>query len=204
MKNSLLVLWRDLRLVGRPLAGRPAWTSAAVGCLAIATGASTAAFTIVNGVLLRPLPFDEPGRLVVVALQSPQADGPRPFSLAEYRALAERSSLDVALLARTFHAVSLAADDGARVVQAEAVRGNYFQVLRLRPFLGTFFDAGRDRAGSEPAAVLSHRLWRERFLGDRAIVGRVVRVNAQPVVVVGVAPEGFVGVMQRVAVEPRA
>jgi predicted permease len=201
MESALSVLWGDLRLAGRRLAGQPAWTAAAVVCLAIATGASTAAFTIVNGLLLRPLPFDESERLVVVALRAPETGGPRPFSLMEYRALAARSSPDVELLARTFHPVSLAADDGAQMVQAEAVSGNYFQVLRLRPLLGAFFTAGSDRPGAEPTAVLSYRLWRGRFSGDPSIVGRTVRVNGQPVVVSGIAPEGFVGAMQLVAAD---
>lgn len=83
MRRLIEVLWRDVRFTGRMLAARPGWTAAAVICLAIATGANTAAFTIVNGLLLRPLPFEQPDALVMVALREPTQTGARPFSLRE-------------------------------------------------------------------------------------------------------------------------
>ena len=177
---------------------------AAILCLAIATGANTAAFTIVNGLLLRPLPFDEPDRLVMVALREPKRGSTRPFALREYRALAEPSGATSLLLARTFFPLSLAAaasDDVARMAQAELVSGNYFETLRVAPFLGRFFDEGTDREGSQPLAVLSHRLWQRRFAANPAIVGQTVRVNGRPAIVAGVAPPGFVGAMQLVAAD---
>lgn len=76
---------RDLRSAVRVLAARPGWTVAAVLCLAIATGANTAAFALVNGLLLRPLPFDEPQQLVMVAFREPRQTSPRPFALREDR-----------------------------------------------------------------------------------------------------------------------
>jgi predicted permease len=194
-------LTRDLRLACRMLAARPAWTAAAVLCLAIASGASTAAFALVNGLLLRPLPFDNPNELVMVALREPSSSGPRPFSLVEYRDLATRSGGASALLARTYFPLSLSAEDGARMAQAELVSGNYFETLRLRPFRGRFFDASDDRDGAPVPAVLSHRLWQLRFGSSDAAIGQTVRVNGRPVTIAAVAPPGFTGAMQLVTAD---
>ena len=144
MLDSLL---RDVRFTGRLLAARPGWTAAAVLCLAIATGANTAAFTVVNGLLLRPLPFEQPEQLVMVALRERSHAGPRPFALREYRALSNESAHVGMLLARTFFPLSLSAEDGAQMAQAELVSGNYFETLRVKPFAGRFFDSRADRAG---------------------------------------------------------
>ena len=118
-------LARDVRFALRLLAARPGWTLASVLCLAIATAANTSAFSIVNALILRPLPFEEPDRLVMVALQDADRGGPRPFSLAEYRELAPRAQGFVALFARTFLPVGLSLGDAAQMAEAEFVSGNY-------------------------------------------------------------------------------
>ena len=195
MINRLDSLLR-VRFTCRLLAARPGWTAAAILCLAIATGANTAAFTVVNGILLRPLPFEQPEELVMVALRERSHAGPRPFALREYRALANEAAAVGMLLARTFFPLSLSAEDGAQMAQAELVSGNYFETLRVKPFAGRFFDSGADRAGGELQAVLSHALWRRRFGADLTVVGQSMRVNGRPMVVAGIAPPGFVGAMQ--------
>lgn len=182
-------------------ASRPGWTTAAILCLAIATGANTAAFTLVNGFLLRPLPFDEPHQLVMVALREPKQSSVRPFALREYRDLARRANSTVMLLARTYFPLSLASETDARVTQTELVSGNYFETLRVRPFLGRFFDERADRDGAMPLAVLSHRLWERRFDRSPAVIGQTVRINGRPAVIAGVAPPGFVGAMQLIAAD---
>jgi predicted permease len=216
LPDSLL---RDLRATMRMLAARPGWTAAAILCLGIATGANTAAFTLVNGLLLRPLPFDDPKQLVMVALRDARQTSTRPFTLREYRELARRSGATGTsagigtttgadagtdtgmLLARTFFPLSLAAEDGARMAQAELVSGTYFETLRVKPFLGRLFDASADRDGSPPLAVLSHRLWQLRFGANASAIGQTIRVNGRPAVIAGVAPPGFVGAMQLVAAD---
>jgi hypothetical protein len=177
MLDSLL---RDVRFTGRLLAARPGWTAAAILCLAIATGANTAAFTVVNGLLLRPLPFEQPEQLVMVALRERSQSGPRPFALREYRALSTESARVGMLLARTFFPLSLSAKDGSQMAQAELVSGNYFEILRVKPFAGRFFDSSADRANGERQAVLSHALWRRRFGADLTVVGQSMRVNGRP------------------------
>ena len=201
MINMLDSLLRDVRFTCRLLAARPGWTAAAILCLAIATGANTAAFTVVNGILLRPLPFEQPEQLVMVALRERSHAGPRPFALGEYRALASESAAVGMLLARTFFPLSLSAEDGAQMAQVELVSGNYFETLRVKPFAGRFFDPSADRANAELQAVLSHALWRRRFGADPTVVGRSMRVNGRPMVVAGIAPPGFVGATQLIAAD---
>jgi putative ABC transport system permease protein len=201
MINKLDSLLRDVRFTGRLLAARPGWTAAAVLCLAIATGANTAAFTVVNGLLLRPLPFEQPEQLVMVALRERSHAGPRPFALREYRALSNESGDVGMLLARTFFPLSLSAEDGAQMAQTELVSGNCFETLRVKPFAGRFFDSSADRKSGQLQAVLSHALWRRRFGADLTVVGQSMRVNGRPMVVAGIAPPGFVGAMQLIAAD---
>jgi predicted permease len=190
---------RDLRGAIRTLSARPGWTAAAILCLAIATGANTAAFTLVNGLLLRPLPFDEPDRLVMVAIRERSAT--RPFSLQEFRDVSAGAAPTIQLLARSYFPSSLVAEDGARMAQVELVNASYFDTLRVRPFLGRFFSDSDDREHQPPVAVLSHRLWQLRFGGRPDAVGETVRINGRPVVVAGVAPPQFVGAMQLIAAD---
>jgi putative ABC transport system permease protein len=190
---------RDLRGAIRTLSARPGWTAAAILCLAIATGANTAAFTLVNGLLLRPLPFDEPDRLVMVAIRERSAT--RPFSLQEFQAVSAGAAPTIQLLARTYFPSSVAAADGARMAQVELVSASYFETLRVRPFLGRFFNESDDREQQAPVAILSHRLWQLRFGGRDTAVGETIRINGRPVVIAGVAPPGFVGAMQLIAAD---
>lgn len=201
MIDILDSLLRDLRSTVRLLGARPGWTVAAIVCLAIATGANTAAFSLINGLLLRPLPFDEPERLAMVALREPLKARTRPFSLNEYRELASGSDQVGMLLARTFFPLSLSAADGAQMAQAELVSGNYFEILRVKPLAGRFFDASGDRPGGALQGVLSHALWRRRFGADPSVIGRSMRVNGRPMVIAGIAPPGFVGAMQLIAAD---
>jgi predicted permease len=194
-------LARDVRFALRLLAARPGWTLASVLCLAIATAANTSAFSIVNALILRPLPFEEPDRLVMVALQDADRGGPRPFSLAEYRELAPRAQGFVALVARTFLPVGLSLGDAAQMVEAEFVSGNYFDALKVMPAAGRFFRPEVDRPDAPAEAVISHSLWLRRFGGDPSSVGRIARVNGRPVAIVGVAPIGFVGATRLVAAD---
>jgi predicted permease len=182
----------DLRYAYRGLLARPTWTLAALACLAIGTGANTASLTVINEVLLRPLPFAEPDRIATVVLREPSPPRLRPFSLDEYLAVAPNATLFSELSARTFLPVSVAADDPPRMVQSELVSANYFAMLRVTPLIGRFFDATSD----VPQAVLSEQLWRVRFNRDASILGRRIRINGRDAVVTGVAPARFIGATQ--------
>lgn len=136
----------------------------------------------------------------MVALRDPARGTPRPFSLSEYRDSAARTGGSVALTARTFLPLSLVADDGARMVEAEFVSANYFTALRVAPHAGVF-PALEGETADRAAVVISHAIWQRRFGGDPAIVGRLVRINARPFVVSAVTPRGFVGATRLIAAD---
>jgi len=182
----------DIRYACRNLLARPLWTLSALACLAIGTGANTASLSVINAILLRPLPFPEPARIATVVLRETNPPRFRPFSLAEYREIAPRATLFSALSARTFLPVSVAADGPARMVQSELVSENYFAMLGVSPLIGRFFEPGSD----PPQTVLSERLWKQRFGGDPSVLGRRIRINGRTAIVSGVTPAGFIGATQ--------
>ncbi len=194
-------LFRDLRYACLSLARQPSWTLAAVVCLAIGVGPNTAAFSIVNGLVLRPLPFQDADQLVMVAIQEPQGMNTRPFSWTEYLEIAPDLATLAEVAVRTFAPVALASDSESGMVEAELSSANYFELLRLRPIAGRFFRADADRPGGTPEAVISHALWQRRFNGDPSIVGRPMRVNGVPITICGIAPAGFVGVTRIIAAD---
>jgi predicted permease len=155
-------------------------------------GANTASLSVINALLLRPLPFPEPDRIVIAVLREPSPPRLRPFSLDEYRAIAPNATLFSELSARTFLPVSVTAGDPARMVQSELVSANYFAMLRVSPLIGHFFDLTSDI----PQAVVSEQLWRLRFGRDPSILGRRIRINGREAVITGVTPNGFSGATQ--------
>jgi macrolide transport system ATP-binding/permease protein len=196
-------LLRDLRFGLRQLAAAPAFTAAAVASLALGIGVNTAVFSLVNGFFLRALPAAEPERLVAVFTTDPQTEGMLPTSWLNYldleRALAggaagEGGVLDAAAAVRP---VSVSLSDGgaaAEQLAADLVTGGFWRLAGVAPAQGRFFGPETDAApGGHPVAVLSHGLWRRRFGGDPAVVGRTVQVNRRPYTVAAVAPEGFRG-----------
>jgi len=195
------MILRDLRYGCRSLIRQPGWSIAAVICLAVGIGPNTAAFSVVNGVLLRPLPFPDSHQLVMVAIQEPDRAGTRPFAWSEYRDVVADIGPVAELAVRTFAPVALATDRESRMVEAELASANYFQLLRLTPVAGRFLRPDADRPGAPREAVISHGLWLRRFNADPAVVGRVVRVNSEPVAICGVAPPGFVGVTSIIAAD---
>jgi predicted permease len=187
---------RDLRLAARSWRRSPALAAAAVVTLALGLGANTALFSLVDAVLLRPLPgIAEPGRLVNVHRSVQTASTPLGFSHPDYRDLRERARALSGLAAFNGRGVSFGDGPGpAEMVGLQLVSGNFFEVLGVRPLRGRMLGPADDAApGVAPVAVVSHALWQRRLGGDEDVVGRTVRLNGFPFTVVGVAPEGFQG-----------
>jgi putative ABC transport system permease protein len=183
-------LRQDIAYSLRRLRQAPAFTLVAVATLALGIGANGAIFSVVNAVLLRPLPFEEADRLVRVSMtwkgRSTSVYSPQNF-------------LDVEAAAHSFE--SLAAYDEAGVtltgrgrparLRGATVSVRFFDLLRVRPAQGRAFEAGESEPGHTRVAVLGHRLWRERFGGAPDIVGQTIQLNREPHTVIGVAPAGF-------------
>ncbi|MDQ6831603.1 MAG: ABC transporter permease, partial [Gemmatimonadota bacterium] len=184
---------QDVRFALRQLRKTPGFTIAAVLTLAVGIGGNTAVFSAVNGVLLRPLPYPDPDRLVTIAHSTKGGQLPKslPSSSATnvVYAWATRSFEAIALY--EFGKVNLTGGDVPERVGVVRATSNLFAVLRASPVLGRPFSKEEDQPGASPVAVISHGLWMSRFAGDRAIVGKSFIVDGVACVVVGVMPDGF-------------
>jgi putative ABC transport system permease protein len=183
----------DLRFALRSLLRSPSFTLAAVIALGLGTGAAAGVFSLLEGVVLRPLPYRQPDRLVMLwdrngekALEHQQLS---PVNFLDYRALGGTFE-DAAAWWRPEINLTDETGEAIRVSSVETSE-NLFAVLGVRPVLGRTFVVDSTLHGAEPEAVISHRLWQSRFGGDPSIVGRLVRLNGFGYTVVGVMPPGF-------------
>ena len=187
-------LIQDFRYAGRLLIRQPGFSLFVILTLAIGIGANTAVFSVVNGVLLKPLPFPDSDRLVsVIGRFDPESGFNFPeFPLSppefvDYRT-ESRALQDVAAYAR--RSITVGGGEPERVVSA-AASANLFSVLRVQPIAGRAFLASDDMPDAPPTAVLSYGYWQSRFAGDRTVLGRDVTMNGVPTTVIGIMPEGF-------------
>jgi predicted permease len=182
---------QDLRYALRTLFKSPGFTVAAVATLALGIGANTAIFSVVDAVMLRPLPgVREPGRLLWI---TNRLEGrARPLSYPDFVDQRERSGAFAGLLAFDRRAVHVAAGGQAERVEAEIVSGEFFSVLGVGAFRGRTLLPEDDRQ-ARPVAVLSHAYWQRKYQANAGAVGAALTINGQPHTVVGVAPPGFIG-----------
>jgi len=176
----------DLKYGLRVLARRPGFTLVAALTLALGIGATTAIFSVVNAVLLRPLPFADPDRLVV-ALH----DGANPVSPADFADWRDQSQVLSDLTAVEIWGPYLAGPDRREQMGAVRATAGLFDMLGTAPLLGRTFQAGEDRPGAAPVVVLSHGLWQRRFGGDTGIVGQRLALDGVSYEVIGVMPPEF-------------
>lgn len=183
-------LLRDVRYAVRQLLHAPGFTVAAVVTLALGIGATTAIFSVVNGVLLRPLPYPDSGALVRVNEVLPRLGlfSVAPANFLDWR---QQNTVFETTGAYTPDSVTMTFADGPERESGEAVSWDVFRTLRVTPAFGTTFTAEEDRPGAAVVILLSHSLWRDRFGADPAVVGRVIEVNGAPATVVGIMPADF-------------
>lgn len=183
-------LRQDLAYGLRTLIKNPAFTIVAVLALALGTGANTAIFSMVNGVLLKPLPYQEPDRLVMVWTNNTKGNRPQDVmsvpDLLDYR---ENSTVEIASL--TFDDFNLTMGDQPERVPGTMVSANFFSLLGVQPRLGRTFLPHEDQAGADRVVVISDGLWKRSFGGDPAIVNQSIQINGASFTVVGVAPPEF-------------
>jgi predicted permease len=186
-------LWQDLRYAGRQLLRSPGFTVAAVFTLALGLGGTTTIFSLINALLLRPLPVYEPERLIEITTVGENGSEFNTFSYPDYTDLREGTNVLSGLAAYGLRKFGLGVGEQAAVTVGATVSGNYFQVLGIRPSRGRFFTPEDDAPGAAPVAVLGWEAWQRRFGADPSVVGSVIRLNGKPVTVVGIAPRGFNG-----------
>jgi putative ABC transport system permease protein len=195
-------MFSDLRFGARMLARRPATTVAAILALALGIGANTTVFSVVHGVLLRQLPYDDPDRVVMVWQDLRKRGGPSdewatPGHYIDWRA---ETSVFESLAVGLGNAAILTDGGDVEQVQAGVVSSSYFEVLGVRPAIGRVFTAAEEDPNAPRTVVLSDALWKRRFGAARDVVGRTVRINDTAHEIIGVMPPGF----QPPIVAPRA
>jgi predicted permease len=194
---------QDLRYARRQMRRSPGFSAVLIATLALGIGGTTAVFSLVQSVLLAPLPYEQPDRLVRIFQQAPGNPATRGIvSAAHFKALREEASSFESVAA-----IYLYSEQGRTLVtagQADRLRvlpvtSGYFEVFRMHPVVGRTFDRS-DETGTR-RVVLSHRLWRTRFESDPSIVGGTISLDAEPYEVAGVAPEDFRDVLAGESVE---
>ncbi len=186
-------LLRDVRYGVRSLLKRPGFTAIALIALALGIGANTAIFSLVNAVLLRPLPFTEPDRLVWMwgnIRNGGNRASVSPLDFLDFRKLNTTFEEFAASIAVPVP-LNLTGNGEPERLTAAAVTGNYFQALGVQPAFGRTFQLENEKPGSEQVAVLSYGLWQKRFSGDPGIVNKTIKLDGKSCEVLGVMPQDF-------------
>jgi putative ABC transport system permease protein len=182
---------QDVRFGWRTLRRSPGFAIGAICTLALGIGANTAIFSVINGVILRPLPYREPSRLVSVAEQLRKTGQGFSFSYLDF--------LDCQRATQSFESMAAIRGLGANVtspgepkyVKGALVSAGFLSVLGVKLYLGREFHADEDRPGAAPVAIISYALWRERFAGNPRAIGATLVAGGKGYAVVGVLPARF-------------
>lgn len=186
------MLSQDLRYAARTLRFNPGFTFVATTCLALAIGVNTMIFSVVDGVLVQPLPFADPDRLVELNESHPPSGVRRAaLSYANLRDWRERSRSFTSIPAVLIRSMAVADRGEPERYDGAAISWNLFSTLGVAPALGRDFVAADDRLGAGPVALLSDEIWRVRYKADRNIIGHSMLINGRPHTVVGVMPPDF-------------
>ena len=185
-------LLKDLRYGWRMMRGNKGFTSIAIISLALGIGANSAIFSLVNAVLLRPLPFAEPDRLAMVWEDATFAGFPRNTPApANYVDWKTRNQVFEDMAAITVASFNLTGDGEPQKVEAHSVTANLFQLLGAKPVLGRTFLPEEEGAAAGKVVILSHNVWQARFGGERGIIGADILLSGDKYTVIGVMPAGF-------------
>jgi putative ABC transport system permease protein len=179
---------RDIRFAFRVLLKNPAFTALAIVTLALGIGANTAIFTVANSVLLRPLPYKDPGQLVRI---STDRDGTGYLSLPYYTLLSSANHSLSGLTAYQRDVVNLIGRDGAEEIQVERVTGNFFDVLGVKPVAGRTFTLDEDQPGSKQVVLIGEELAQRLFGENQNAIGRSLSLDAKDYTIIGVVPARF-------------
>ena len=189
-----MALWNDIRYACRTLARERGFATMAVLSLAVGIGANTAIFSVVNGVLLRPLPYRDPQRLVTIEEVVPKLVHlypSLPVNLSHYYEWRKRATTLASIALGDTEAPNLTGAGEPELLKGERVSANIFRVLGVTPQLGRGFLDEEEPEGHNNVVILADSLWRRRFGADPSIIGRKITLDGRPVIVVGVLPRGF-------------
>ena len=185
---SMRSVFADLRYAFRVMFRTPSLAVAVVSVLALGIGATTAIFSIVNAVLLRPLPFEEPDRLVRIFVRPGPGGGPLELAPGKFYDWQRDAQSFEGMAMYRVRDVALAGTGTARTVRSTAVSAGFFEIVRARPALGRVFRQDEDTPAGKYGVVLSDRFWRTEFGGNPDVIGRTVKLNDEAYTIVGVMP----------------
>ena len=187
----LETLLQDIRYGIRVLVRSPGFTTVAVITLAFGIGANTAVFSIVYGVVFRPLPYPQPHRIVELTESSPRASGEKDVTYEELQFLASHSSPFEFLTGYTIQGHNLGVGDKTERVKGQPVATDYFHVLGIRPLLGRDFLPEDNTGDGAHVAILSYGVWQRHMAGDPGTIGRTIKLDGEPYTVIGVMQPGL-------------
>lgn len=191
-EGTMSALIEDVRYAVRRLVRTPVFSFGALAIMTIAIGANTAVFAAVNRMLFSPLPYVEPDRVVNIYQDSDDGE-PSSNSYPAYLDMSERSDVFASVAATSPDNAALETDGVREAVAIEFTTSSFLSVIRRRPLRGRWFDASMDQVGAGNFAVVSNRTWQTRYGADPSLIGSTIRLNGQPVTVIGVGPEDFNG-----------
>ncbi|HZS44599.1 MAG TPA: ABC transporter permease [Blastocatellia bacterium] len=185
-------LLQDLRFGARMLLRNPAFTAVAVIALALGIGANSAIFTVVNTVLLRPLPFPEPERIVQLWTSAPQLGLPQTeLSFQRLTAITEQNQTLEKIGAYTPDTANLTGVSDPLQLKTMRISSGLLDVLKVKPALGRNFTPDEDKRGGNPAVILSHPFWESQFGSDPGVIGKAISLDGTSTTIIGVMPAGF-------------
>lgn len=193
MKN----LWQDLRYGLRTIARQPGFAAVVILTLALGIGANTAIFSVVYGILLRPLPYPEPDRITQISVSYNGRLDYSGFNAREFDFWKAHSEPFAYVAATTGVGFNLSSGSQPLRVRALRVSKDYFRVMGVQPMLGRGFTKDEDSISGPDVAILSYGLWKAQFGGDASILGKTISLDSRPFTVVGVMPSGFQNISLR-------
>jgi predicted permease len=185
---------QDLRFAVRTLRKSPGFATAAALTLALGIGANTAIFSLIDAVLLRTLPVRDPDHLVILRAVAAGQDDEDGFSVSAFEQIRDHGRSLSGAFAFDGTRLSASVDGRPDILWGQCVSGNFFELLGVKPTRGRAFTIQEDQPASAPAAVISYAYWKRRFALDPGAVGKTITLKGVPFTLIGVAPEGFVGI----------
>lgn len=186
--------WQDLRYAARALRNSPGFTVIAIVTLGLGMAVNTTVFSVINGMLLRPLPVPHAEQITVLAMKQAGAPELQRFSYPDFQDIRKQADAFSDVFAYRNTLVALLVDNKGDHCVLSRVTGNYFTALGIQPEIGRLILPSESQApGADPIIVLGYSYWQKRFGGDRTVIGKHVEINGHDATIVGVAPKGFHG-----------
>jgi predicted permease len=186
--------WQDMKYAIRSLRNSPSFAIIAVVTLGLGMAVNTTVFSIVNGLLLRPLPVPEPQQITVLAMKQPGGDGYQRFSYPDYQDIRSQAAGSAEVFGYRTSLVSLISEGKGDHCVLSRVTANYFSALGVKPALGRLILPSEGQTpGADPVLVLGYAYWQKRFGGDQSVIGKQVESDGHAVTIIGVTPKEFQG-----------